>query len=128
MRQLSLADHRLTTAVVCVAIIIIIIILHVSSTAQALKKQVFWQIWCWSLLELHLSPPHWRGSEDAQMVVPQIHVTPNLHTSALTLSPPTRGSINLIAGAGSGTLATDKWVSSAARVPVRRVHVCVRAR
>lgn len=63
-----------------------------------------------------------------QMVGPQLHVTPNLRSLALTLSPPTRRPINLIASACSGTLAADKWVSSATHAPVRRVHVCVRAR
>lgn len=74
------------------------------------------------------SVSHRRGLEAEQMVVPQLHVTPNLHSLALTLSPPTRRSINLIARARSGTLAADKWVSSATRASVRRLHLCVRAR
>lgn len=51
------------------------------------------------------------------MVVPQLRVTSSPQFSP-DFTPPTRGSINLIAGARSGTLASDKWVSSATRAPV----------
>lgn len=38
-------------------------------------------------------------------------VTPNLHSLALSLLPPTGHSINLIATSCCATLARDKWVS-----------------
>lgn len=61
--------------------------------------------------------PDLPGLEDGQMVALQNRVTPNLHSLALSLLPPTGHSINLIASSCCATWARDKWVF--------RLHVCV---
>lgn len=67
-------------------------------------------------LSLSLSPTlvRLRGCTDGRATAPRHPQSPQF---SLTLSPPTRRSINLIANAPSGNLATDKWVSSATRLP-----------
>ena len=59
------------------------------------------------------------------MVGVENHVTPNLHSLAVSLLPPTGHSINLIASSCCTTLARDKWASRALHASV---SVSVRAR
>lgn len=52
------------------------------------------------------------------MVEVQNRVTPNLHSLALGLLPPTGHLINLIASSCRATLARDKWAFSALHASV----------
>lgn len=68
------------------------------------------------------------GLEERQMVELQNRVTPNLHSLALSLLPPTGHTISLIASSCCVALARDKWVFCSLACLCLHVCVCVHAR